>query len=208
MTTDKADYTGTLNAKKLGGTGITENILRRHHHDEGGTLVIVAAVSVASIKKNTKDGTGSVSYVIDDLEVAPTTAGAADYCRDLIKSFHYERKLTEDGPDLELGGPAPKVADVLAAGAKHQPHPYLASTLSVDDDAVCDVCGQQEPAAVHADRDQLDDPFAIPDDQDDEHTEDGDDGSTDTEEPGEPLELADGDEQPEPWEYDQPEPVA
>lgn len=164
MTKDKSDYTGQINAKKLGGTGITESIIGKHHHDEGGSLVIVAAISVSDVKKKVKDGTGTVNYVIDDLEVAPTTAGAADYVRELIKAFHYERMLEQNGPTLLTDGdsPEPKVSDVLEQGARFAPHPFLPDDAAKDA-PICDVCGALEDAPIHADRTALDDPFTAGD---------------------------------------------
>lgn len=163
MTKDKADYTGQINAKKLGPTGITETIIGRHHRAETGNLVVVASISVSAISKNVQDGTGTVNYVIDDLEVAPEIA--VDHIRNLISQFNYERRLETQGPTLlDADGTAkPRTEEVVAAGQKFEPHPYLASTLSTDDTEngpVCDVCGQLETAAVHADRTALVDPFA------------------------------------------------
>jgi hypothetical protein len=158
MTKDKADYTGQLNAKKLGGTGITEGLLRRHHNDEAGTLVIVASISVAGTHKNVKEGTGSVNYVIDDLEVAPSIA--TDHVRELIRSFEYERKLETEGKTLfDDRTDEPNVATVVEQGAQLRPHPFL-PVDAADDDGICDVCGQLQAAAVHADRSALTDPFA------------------------------------------------
>lgn len=143
---DKADFTGTVNSKKLTGTGITPGILRRHHASKSGRMVIVAAVHVAQTHDNVEDGTGAVNYVIDDLEVAP--AIAEEHVRELIRSFHYERKLTEEGPMLDDDGLTPSIGDAVASGIQHAPHPFL-PTDAADDTTSCEVCGLGEVAAPH-----------------------------------------------------------
>jgi hypothetical protein len=144
--TDKADYTGTIRAKGLKDTGITEAMLGRHHRSKSGRLMIVASVHVAGTSDNVDEGTGSVAYVIDDLEVAPQLA--EEHLRELVRSFHYERKLEEEGPGLDDDGLTPKIGDAVAAGTHHEPHPFL-PTDAADDTADCEVCGLGETAAAH-----------------------------------------------------------
>lgn len=185
----KADYTGQINAKKLGGTGITEAMIARHHHAEAGQVVIVASVSVAATGKNVKEGTGSVHYIIDDLEVAPTTAGAADHVRDLIRSFEYERRLETEGKTLfDDRSDEPTVDGVVAAGAKNRLHPFLPAN-SADDNGICDVCGFLEGAPIHDEKPKFADPFTAPDPErteepaDEEGATGGPDGPDDGEQP-------------------------
>lgn len=160
--TDKADYTGNIRAKGLTNTGVTEAMLGKHHRAKGGRLMIVASIHVASTSDNVDEGTGSVAYVIDDLEVAPDIA--EEHLRELVKSFHYERKLDEDGPAL-LGddGLTPKIDQAVQAGHQHAPHPFL-PTDAADDTAGCEVCGLGETAAPHRaySMDQVPDPFETP----------------------------------------------
>lgn len=145
---DKADYTGTIRAKGLKDTGITEAMLGRHHRSKNGRLMIVASVHVAGTSDNVDEGTGSVAYVIDDLEVAPQLA--EEHIRELVKSFHYERKLDEQGPGLldESDGLTPSIGDAVKAGQQHEPHPFLPTDAS-DDTAGCEVCGLAETSAAH-----------------------------------------------------------
>ena len=163
--------TAQIAAKGTKGTGITDELAKTLHDNLGKTITIVAEIRSESRGENLK-GDETVKLAIQTLEVIPEDAGAADHVREIAKTAHYNRMVAQEGPDLELDGPAPKVADVLAAGQRFQPHPYLASTLSTDDNATCDVCGQHEGAAVHADRTALADPFATAHDED----EDEDDG--------------------------------
>jgi len=150
--------TAQINAKGTKGTGITDEIAKALHDNLGKTITIVAEVRSESRGENLK-GDETVKLAIQNLEVIPEDAGAADHVREIAKTAHYNRRVAEEGPDLELDGPAPKVKDVLANGDRYKPHPYLASTLSTDDNAPCDVCGQHEGAPIHADRAALVDPF-------------------------------------------------
>jgi hypothetical protein len=152
--TDKADYTGSIRAKGLKDTGITEAMLGKHHRSKSGRLMIVASVHVAGTSDNVDEGTGSVAYVIDDLEVAPQLA--EEHIRGLVRSFHYERKLEEDGPGLDDDGLTPKIGDAVNAGQQHEPHPFL-PTDAADDFASCEVCGLGEMAAPHRAYEPVDD---------------------------------------------------
>jgi hypothetical protein len=128
---DKADYTGQINAKKVGGTGITEGILGRHHRAKAGRMVIVANVHVAQTHDNIEDGTGAVNYVIDELEVAP--AEAEEHVRELIRSFQYERALEQDDPTLDLDrGNEPTVVHTSADQATSSDEPPIDDPFEVD----------------------------------------------------------------------------
>jgi hypothetical protein len=153
--------TAKITAKGTSGTGITEDLAKRCH-DQLGRKILAVVELVAETRSEKRNGDESVSLSILTVEPAPNTM-TEDHLRELARSFYYERQLAESGPTLD-GPDEPSVDDVLAAGAKHQPHPYLASTLSVDDNAVCDVCGQHEGASVHADRAAFVDPFAVTED--------------------------------------------
>lgn len=174
--------TAKIAAKGTKATGLTEDHAKRLHDNLGRTILAIVEITSES-RTEKRNGDEQVGLSIGMLEVVPEGT-AADHVRELARLFHYERSLTEDGDtlDYEGDGPAPKVADVLAAGQRFQPHPYLASTLSTDDQAVCDVCGQHEGAAVHADRTALADPFATAhdEDEDDEGPANPDDPAYDT----------------------------
>jgi hypothetical protein len=157
--------TAKIAAKGTQSTGITETIAKQLHDQLGKTIVAIVEIT-SEARTEQKSGDEQVKLSIGMIEVAPDGL-AADHVRELARSFHYERQLTDGQPTLDGDDIEPKVGDVLEQGARFRPHPYLASTLSTDDDAVCDVCGQHEGAPVHAERAGLDDPFAIPDDVDD-----------------------------------------
>ena len=172
--------TAKINAATGAGSGITEDLATTLHNQLGKT--ITAVVSLRSESRGEKlNGDETVNLAITDLVVIPDDLGAAEHVREIAHVVKYNRKLAENGPTLPLEGesPEPKVEDVLAAGARHRPHPYLASTLSTDDSdtgPVCDVCGLLETAPIHSTQDPLPDPFAIPadDDVDDQDGEEPD----------------------------------
>ena len=151
------DYTAKIRAKGLAATGVTEDHIREMYAAKGSRRWIVASVKVDETHEKA-DGDRKVDLIIDELEVAPEIA--EEHVRELIRSFYYERQVASDEQQLRLDDDIePKVADVLEHGAQHRPHPYLASPLSTDDDAVCDVCGRLEDAPVHE---------VLADDQDDD----------------------------------------
>lgn len=171
--------TATIKAKGCKNTGITEDIAAVLHDNLGKTIVAVVELT-ADARSENRDGEEKVQLSIGMIEIAPDGI-AAEHVRELMRSFHYERRLTEDGPTLqgESDGPEPKVADVLAAGAHFRPHPYLASGLAVDDNAICDICGQREPAAVHSTQELLPDDEPDTDELDDDPQDEDDDTDLD-----------------------------
>lgn len=177
--------TAKIASKGTSNTGITEELAKRCH-DQLGKKVLAVVELVSEDRGEKRNGDERVTFSILTVEPAPNGM-TENHLRELARSFYYERQLAEgQAPTLEYGdSPEPDLASVLAAGAKHQPHPYLASMLSTDDNAVCDVCGLLEGAAVHADRSGLDDPFATADtvddleDEDEDQDEEGDEPSDD-----------------------------
>ncbi|WKN47127.1 hypothetical protein [Nocardioides sp. Arc9.136] len=167
--------TATIKAKGCKNTGITEDIAAVLHDNLGKTIVAVVELT-ADARSENRDGEEKVQLSIGLIEVAPDGM-ASEHVRELMRSFHYERRLADDGPTLHGEGdsPEPKVADVLAAGARFRPHPYLASGLAVDDNAACDVCGQREPAAVHSTQQMLEEPDQDPADNDGDTDDEADD---------------------------------
>ncbi|AIY17759.1 hypothetical protein GUY44_07020 [Pimelobacter simplex] len=184
--------TAKIASKGTSNTGITEDLAKRCH-DQLGKKVLAVVELVAESRSEKRSGDEAVSLSILTIEPAPDST-TEEHLRNLARSFHYERQLAAgEAPTLEYGdGPTePHLAAVVEAGARHEPHPYLSSTLSIDDSEhgpVCDRCGQIESAAVHADRSGLEDPFSVsttssaaePDDpDDDEHEDDQDDQDED-----------------------------
>jgi len=149
-----ADYTGKIRSKGLSGTGVTEQIIGKHHRNHGGNLMIVASLRAVTTHDDLEGGGGGVDYVIDDIEVAPDMTLAnglnpAEYVRELVRSFHYERSLEDQGDLLDDQRIEPKVDDVLARGDAHKPHPFL-PTDAANENGTCEVCGLGEPATPHA----------------------------------------------------------
>lgn len=163
--------TAKIAAKGTSGTGITEDLAQTLHNQLGRKVIAIVEM-VAETRSEKRNGDEAVVLSILTVEPAPTST-TEDHLRELARSFYYERQLA-DG-QLKLDGSddiEPKVADVLAAGAAHKPHPYLTSQLAVDDSEngpVCDICGQVETAGVHqASLPGVTDPFAVPDDEPDD----------------------------------------
>lgn len=171
--TDHADYTGKVRTKGVATTGITEGILRRLHSAKGGRLMCVVELKAEEVHDKTDGTSHRVDFTIEQIEPAPTEV-TAEHLRELTRSFHYERKLAEDGPDLFDQSIEPKVADVLARGAAHEPHPFIPTNVGADGDTViCDVCQLLEDGAPHRAYDaQHADPTPTPEAEGDEPTGD------------------------------------
>lgn len=147
-----SDTTAKINAKGLDGTGFTEELAGDLFNKVGTHLMAVVDLQVVDRKGPNLKGKRGIELVIGEIEIAPNET-VAEHLRELNRSFYYERQLAGgQAPTLPLAGEGaePDVETVLAAGAKHRHHPYLASTLSLDDNAICDVCGQIEAASVHS----------------------------------------------------------
>jgi hypothetical protein len=130
--------TAQIAAKGCSGTGITEELAKAYHDQLGKTGVAVVEF-VADARSEQRSGDESVKISILTIEPAPTKE-TEDHLRNLAAAFHYERKLTEDGPQLlEPGdGPAPKVSDVLqhgkgVLGATEDGDPRLLTDDDLDD---------------------------------------------------------------------------
>lgn len=166
--------TGTIKAKGLANTGITEQHLARI---QLGDTVLAVVELVADAYTETRDGDDKVAFNVLTIEPAPNQA-TIDHLRNLTRSFFYERQLADGQLQIDTGDDIePKVADVLAAGRQHEPHPYLTSQLAVDDNPVCDICGQVEDTPVHqATKHTVTDPFQVPDDEPDDEQPDLDYG--------------------------------
>ncbi len=173
--------TAQIAAKGCQNTGITEEIAKRLHDQLGKTVVAIVELTADSRTEN-RDGDEKVKLNIGIIEVAPEGA-AAEHLREMARLFHYERQLADGQPTLDGDdGPEPTVAQVLEHGAKFGPHPFL-PVDAADDDGICDVCGQLQGAAAHAEHSTIPDPFAIPDpDHDAEDQADSDPEDTDTDE--------------------------
>lgn len=187
------DYTAQIKAKGLDATGVTEDIARQLYSRLGSHMMFIVEARVDGRIEN-NDGVHKVQLYLTQVEPC-TDSTLEDHLRELTKTLAYNRKLTQDDvdgqPTLDGGDDIePKVADVLAAGRRFEPHPYLSSQLAVDDTEqgpVCDVCGLVEAERVHhmpavnpfgVDRDDEDqDPDDGYDDDPDEDEDDDEDGA-------------------------------
>lgn len=171
------DYQAKIRAKGLDATGVTETIASDMYARKGGYWMGIVEMQVDETHDKA-DGKRKVDLVLTQVEPC-TDSTLEDHLRELTRTLAYNRKVADDDgqPTLDGGDDIePKVADVLKAGARFEPHPYLSAQLSTDDEPVCDVCGQTEDAVVH--HMPARDPFAVDDhldvttDPDDEDLED------------------------------------
>ncbi|UUW88444.1 hypothetical protein [Pimelobacter simplex] len=178
--------TAKIAAKGTSNTGITEELAKRCHDTLGHKILAVVEL-ISESRSEKRGGDEAVSLSILTIEPAPDSM-TEDHLRNLARSFNYERRLADgEAPTLNYDNGQsvePDLAAVVEAGARHEPHPYLSSTLSIDDSEhgpVCDRCGQIEGAAVHADRSALEDPFTTGNAGDNAEPEDpeGEDGEGD-----------------------------
>lgn len=149
------DITVKIAAKGCDNTGITDEIANRLHANLGHKIVaVVELVSEARTEK--RDGNEAVTLSILTLEPAPDTQ-TTEHLRELARAFHFERRLEEGDPgQMRLDDNIePKVADVIAAGHRHTPHPFLPDDAAKDT-PICDLCGGIEASAVHEVQDELD----------------------------------------------------
>lgn len=142
-----------LKGKGLDGTGVTDSVARQMCSAKGRRYMAVVEVTVDTLHDKL-EGQVVADLTLDQFWPATSTS-LSDHLRELTRTLHQTKGIEEarasgDQPlDFE-DGPSPKVADVLAHGGRFRPHPYLASTLSTEDEPVCDVCGELEDAPAHA----------------------------------------------------------
>jgi hypothetical protein len=106
--------TAKIAAKGCNGTGITDDIAEKLRL--GQTLVVVAELVVEAHHEKRN---GDEAVVLNILTVEPATKDfVEDYLRNMQRALHYERKLIEDGPQLQVPGDhdEPSVDDVMAQG--------------------------------------------------------------------------------------------
>lgn len=152
--TAKRDYTASITTSGLDGTGLTDEVARKLYSRRGrGTMAIVELVVDETGDK--RDGTHKVKLAVASLELALDNGDMDDHLRELSKTLHYNRSL-EGHTGTTTDGIEPKVSDVLAAGQRHRPHPFL-PVDAADDNGICDVCGGIASAGVHSAQDFLPD---------------------------------------------------
>lgn len=161
--TTKRDYAASITTKGLDGTGLTEDVARKLYSRRGRKAMAVVEL-VVDETSDKRDGTHKVALAIAGLELVLDNADIENHLRDLQQTIYANRQRA-DGQmaiDEQLGGER-TVADVLASGKSHRPHPFIVVDASVEN-PICDVCGGIEASAVHSTQDILDEP----DDEDDD----------------------------------------
>lgn len=148
------DTTGTINAKKLGSTGFTEDMVDKLYSQVGRHHMAIVDLQVINHSGPDVEGKRTVTLIIDAIEPA-VTDDMAEHLRELMRTVYFSRGVG-DQLTLTAGADEPTVEGVLAAGAKHKPHPFLPVDAS-QDNPICDVCGQLQPAGVHSTQETLDD---------------------------------------------------
>lgn len=114
------DTKGNIRARKLGNTGITEDILTRIANAKGGRVLAIVDLKVAFHGED-DDSNRKVALVIDQIEPVidgKLNGAIVDHVRDIQAALHRNRMLAENGPQLPLDGQptAPSTAEVLEQG--------------------------------------------------------------------------------------------
>jgi hypothetical protein len=115
------DTKGNIRARKLGNTGITEDILRRVADAKGGHVLAIVELKAETIHEQVVGDDRLVDFVIDTIE--PVVDGKLngrldDHVRGIQRALFRNRKSTEghDTP-LPIEESEPAMSDVLAEGA-------------------------------------------------------------------------------------------
>lgn len=184
--TDPADYTAKIRAKGLDATGVTEQLAAEMFRNKGRHYIAIVELRVDETHEKA-DGARKVDLVLTQVEPA-SSVDLEEHLRELTRVGYLNRQRA-DGQlaiDESLGSER-TVADVLASGKSHRPHPFIVVDAS-QENPICDVCGGIEASAVHSTQDVLDEVDAEGDPHDPEHEDLAHDITGD-----------------EPWAYDEPE---
>lgn len=124
------DTKGNIRARKLGNTGITEDILKKIADAKGGHVLAIVELKADEVHEKVDGDDRKVDFVIDTIE--PVVDGqldgtVVDHVRNIQAALYRNRKLNDSGEELPFDGdgPEPTVKDVLAQGK---------GLLDVDDD--------------------------------------------------------------------------
>jgi hypothetical protein len=150
------DITATINAKGLDKTGFDDDLIAELFHRKVGRHML-AIVEVQIVDKRGPNIKGKSKVLLDITSIDPITDDNLDeHIREIQKTLAYNRGL-QGHTGTTTQGQEPTVHQVLAAGQKHKPHPFL-PVDAADENPICDVCGQLETAAVHSVQEILDQP--------------------------------------------------
>lgn len=115
--------TAKVRAKGLAATGVTEDLASQMFNTKGSRYLAIVELKVDEVHEKS-DGDRRVDLIIEELEpvVDGNLNGALDeHVRTIWKALYENRLRAGNGPDEQLpldpdDGPAPKVADIIAAG--------------------------------------------------------------------------------------------
>jgi hypothetical protein len=139
------DTTAKIRAKGLDSTGVTEEIASTLYANKGKR--VMAIVELQAVERHEKaDGTRRVDLVLEQVEPA-TDDTISEHLRELTRRL-YAARAQADGQQAIDDSLTPSLTDAIAAGAQHEPHPFL-PTDAADDFASCEVCGLGENAGPH-----------------------------------------------------------
>lgn len=136
-------------SKGIGGQLASEMCNHKGRH-----YMVVAELRVDQLTEKLDDQV-IAELVLTQFWPVPFHGAADEHLRGMTAALHREQGFNAAAANgdqqLPLGdhGSEPTVDAVVAAGGRFRPHPYIASTLSTDDDAICDVCGLLADAAPH-----------------------------------------------------------
>lgn len=142
------DYTAKIRAKGLDTTGVTETIAKAMYSNLGTYTMAIVEIR-AEKRTDDSDGAHGVELVLTQVE--PSTDPRLDeHLRGLTQALHTNRVLMSEDGQLSIDTTddiAPKVSDVIAAGAALLPHGFDRDK-KVKDDMVC-TCGELEDHSLH-----------------------------------------------------------
>lgn len=134
-----ADTKGNIRARKLGNTGITEDILTKIANAKGGHVLAIVELKADTIHEQVDGDDRTVDFLIEEIE--PVVDGKLNgalvsHVRDIHAALHRNRMLAENGPQLPLDGqPQPPSNDeVLAAAPALIEHDDQGAKLAEPDD--------------------------------------------------------------------------
>jgi hypothetical protein len=169
--TEKKPYLAKLTGRGLDGTGVTDAVARQLVLAKGRRYMAVVEVEVHTIHDKPEQMIADLSVeqfwpVVDDDKLD-------EHLRGLSAGLHSRRGSDDGDEQLDLDGPTPKVADIIAAGQQFRPHPFL-PVDAADDNGICDICGHVDGTGPHATAptaDEPDDGDEVPDEVDDDEAE-------------------------------------
>lgn len=160
--TDKRPNIVRIQAKGTDGLGVTEDLARQMCLPSGKGKCYMAVVEV--MVDWVRDGREQKVAHLSIEQFWPATDDQLDeHLRNLTRTLHQNAALASEDQQLAIDTGddlAPKVSDVLAEGAKLEPHEYVPVGDDVDQ---CEVCGERQAEDRHLVLDDEPEPEPDPD---------------------------------------------